>query len=76
MNRETVEEVIVVARWRSPLPEELTTVEGCVHCQTVTWAGNAACGCEFGRLAVDDAAADALLVHDSDGSPGRLGTSC
>lgn len=51
-----------MARWKSPLLEELPTVESCTHCRTVTWAGNPACGCRFGRLAVDNAAVAALLT--------------
>jgi len=44
-------------RFRSPLLAEVPRgVRSCEHCRTVTWAGEAACGCEFARLAVDERA--------------------
>jgi hypothetical protein len=47
----------------TPPSEKLPAVDSCVHCRTVTWAGNAACGCAFAHLAVDEDAVDALLLR-------------
>jgi hypothetical protein len=42
-------------RFQCPtLTEVVHGVENCEHCRTVTWAGVAACGCEFAALAVDE----------------------
>jgi len=58
-------------RLRSPLLETIPRdVRSCEHCRTVTWAGYAACGCEFSLLAVDQAAV-ARLCGDDD-VPRRL----
>jgi hypothetical protein len=42
--------------WNPLLEVPPTGVQSCEHCRTVTWAGRAACDCEFARLAVDESA--------------------
>ena len=51
----------------SALPVDVTS---CEHCRTVTWAGHAACGCEFARLAVDEVAVRRLCGDTAE--PGEL----
>lgn len=37
-------------------------IDSCEHCRTVTWAGVPACGCAFGRRAVDEETTRRLCV--------------
>jgi hypothetical protein len=49
---------------RFPCPTLVEAVEGvenCEHCRTVTWAGMAACGCEFAMLATEEQAVESLV---------------
>ena len=49
-------------------PPDNPAVGSCVHCRTVTWAGNPACGCAFGQLAVNEEAVNAFLLPVGDTS--------
>jgi hypothetical protein len=53
--------VTMQARFPSPLlAVRPTGIASCEHCRTVTWAGQAACACEFALLAVDETAVGRL----------------
>jgi hypothetical protein len=51
------------------LGASLAGVMSCEHCRTVTWAGVAACSCEFGGLAVDEE--HVLAIVRPSGIPGE-----